>query len=223
MITEIQKYRNWQLFKWLGWVLLSLFLLLKTCESNETITATIPEKKGKFEAVKPNHEPIGNIEQFKKPTIRKNLSNADKSKKEIDFLQSEIDALLQENKTLIDNFSKAPDTVKKTEYAKAIQLNEFSQTYNDSLVNIKAKGLVRGTVEKLGFEYKIKEQKIKLPIKKKIGVYLGSEIGINKDLNQFTYKANLGIQNKKGNIYRASYQRINNQDFGLIGFDLKIL
>lgn len=203
--------------KWLGWGLfIALLLSLKVCQKNNK-SMTIPEIKGKFEAVKPKNEPIGNSEQFKKSNFGKNLS-----KKEIDFAQSEINRLLQENENLINHFSKLPDTIKITEYAKVIELNKFSQTYDDSLVNIKTFGIARGTVEKLGFEYIIKKQKVTIPDKNRIGIYLGSEIGTNKDLNQFTYKANLGVQNKKGNIYRVSYQRIANDNYGLIGVDFRL-
>ena len=74
----------------------------------------------------------------------------------------------------------------------------------------------------MAIDYTVKEKKIIVPIKKKIGVYLGAEAGSNFDLNQFTYKANLGIQNKKGTIYKASFQQIGSEKYGLVGMDFKI-
>lgn len=193
-----------------------VFLLIQnSCSRNAKIkTVIVPEAKGNFEAAKPTNVPI-----IDKP-------NSDKSKtttKSNDaFYQKQIDALLTENEALINAYKNAPDTVKITKYEKAIQLNNFFKIFDDSLVNVKVNGTARGTIESLAIDYTIKERTIFVPIKKKIGVYLGAEIGSNFDLNQFTYKANLGIQNKKGTIYKASFQQIGSQKFGLVGMDFKI-
>ena len=50
----------------------------------------------------------------------------------------------------------------------------------------------------------------------------GGGIGINKELNQGTWKANVGFQNKKGNIIRGSFQRIGNQDYYLAEYDFSL-
>ena len=193
-----------------------VFLLIQnSCNRNEkTKTVIVPEAKGKFEASKPTNMPI----------IDK--SNNDKSKlttKSKDaFYQKQIEALLTENEALINAYKDAPDTVKITKYEKAIELNNFFKVFNDTIINIKVNGIARGTVESLEVDYTVKERKIIVPIKKKISLYLGAEIGSNFDLNQFTYKANLGIQNKKGTIYKASFQQIGSEKYGLIGMDYKI-
>jgi hypothetical protein len=49
-------------------------------------------------------------------------------------------------------------------------------------------------------------------------VFAGAEVGINKELNQGTYKLNLTIQNAKNDLLSASYQRILNENFYLVGF-----
>ena len=193
-----------------------VFLLIQnSCSRNAEIkTVIVPEVKGKFEAAKPTNVPIIDKPNFdkSKPITKSNDA----------FYQKQIDALLAENENLINAFKDAPDTVKITKYEKAIELNNFFKVFEDSIATVKVNGTARGTIESLAIDYTIKERTIFVPIKKKIGVYLGAEMGSNFDLNQFTYKANLGVQNKKGTIYKASFQQIGSKKFGLMGIDFKI-
>ena len=47
--------------------------------------------------------------------------------------------------------------------------------------------------------------------------------GLNKDLNQGIWKANVGFQNQKGNILNAGYMKINGQDYGVFDYNFSIL
>lgn len=206
----------WQKNKWILYLALIVVIasfILDKCNNSEVII-TVPEVKGKFESQTPVHTIV------KYDTIYK-WSNSTTLKKD-KFAQQEINRLIEENEKLVSQFSQLPDTVKIIKYAKSIEVKEFNSNLEDENIIIDISGLVSGEVKSIKSNYTIKEKKITVPIKAKIGVYLGSELGANKDLNQFTYKANLGIQNKKGTIYRASYQRIANEDFGLIGVDFKL-
>ena len=206
----------WQKNKWILYLALIVVIasfILDKCNNSEVII-TVPEVKGKFESQTPVHTIV------KYDTIYK-WSNSTTLKKD-KFAQQEINRLIEENEKLVSQFSQLPDTVKIIKYAKSIEVKEFNSNLEDENIIIDISGLVSGEVKSIKSNYTIKEKKITVPIKAKIGVYLGSEFGVNKDLNQFTYKANLGIQNKKGIIYRASYQRIANEDFGLIGVDFKL-
>jgi hypothetical protein len=53
-------------------------------------------------------------------------------------------------------------------------------------------------------------------------ILLGAEIGSNFDLD-LTYKINLSFQNQKGNINKVSIQRINSENYFLIGKEISII
>jgi hypothetical protein len=82
---------------------------------------------------------------------------------------------------------------------------------------LKVNGLVSGEVKVLNVNYELTLPKQKEVVFRLIG---GAGFGINKDLNQPLYKANLGFQNKKGKIYEASYIRIGTQQYGVISLNV---
>lgn len=67
---------------------------------------------------------------------------------------------------------------------------------------------------------KLKNQKQKETF---LRVLVGGGLGINKELNQFTYSAAAGLQNKKGNIIRGRFQKIGAQSYYLAEYDFSIL
>ncbi|WP_395073895.1 hypothetical protein [Flavobacterium sp.] len=215
----------WQKNKWILYLAIVVFIasfILDKCNNSEVII-TVPEQTGETIFIYPKNTPI------EKDTILLRATKWYENKKQNNFLQSEIDKLISESETKQKDFDKLfetstfkNDSLQKLLYAQAIQLNSFHETIDNDTVRIDAIGITEGKLKTLKIDWKVKEKKITVPIKSKIGVYLGSELGANKDLNQFTYKANLGIKNKKGTIYRASYQRVANEDFGLIGVDFKL-
>ena len=219
----------WQKNKWILYLVVIVVIasfILDKCNNSEVII-TVPEQTGETIFIYPKNTPIPEVGKMIKDIPK--WSNSTTLKKEKNFLQIEIDKLISESETKQKDFDKLfetstfkNDSLQKLLYAQAIQLNSFHETIDNDTVRIDAIGIMEGKIKTLKIDWKVKEKKITVPIKAKIGVYLGSELGANKDLNQFTYKANLGIQNKKGTIYRASYQRIANEDFGLIGVDFKL-
>jgi hypothetical protein len=214
-MNENQRYINWQLFKWIGWIaFFGLFFFMRMCQGDTTVKKnTIPEIKGKFETNKVDHEPI----------IISNKETKFVYLKQDASLKKTIDSLLDQTEKMKKDFAKMPDTVKIIEYEKAIQLNEFSKKVEDDTIIIDIHGASRGTIENLFVDYTVKKREIDIPVKKKIGVYFGSEIGTNTNLNQFTYKLNLGVQNKKGTIYTTSYQKTSSNNYILIGMNFKLL
>lgn len=65
----------------------------------------------------------------------------------------------------------------------------------------------------------------KIPINEKevvLRTLIGGEIGLNKELNQGTYKLNIGLQNAKNDIIRGSYQKIGTNEYFLVGYDKSI-
>ena len=202
-----------------GLLIAMLFLWLKGCSGNEPAVAkTIQTKevKGKFEAVKPIQKPVVQNSSTE-PKYRS--SNND------EFIQSQINQLIAENKALQEFYNQASDSLKKALYNKAIEIKSFSQTFEDDKLKATSSGFVRGEIQNLKLDYTIKPQTIELPKQKEtfIRVLAGAGVGLNKELNQFVWKANLGLQNKKGNIIRASAQRIGAQQYYLAEYDISIL
>lgn len=190
-------------FKYLGWFLLFIFLWFNGCSHNEksstTTTVTVPETKGKFEAKKPTHTPITNS------VINKSLTTEKGS-----FSRSqEVDKkLLAENEKLKQDFAKASDSIKKLQFDKAIQLNEFSTTFDDENLTLNINGIVQGEVKEITPNYTIKEKKVEVKVKPKetvLRLLVGGEIANNTKLDGFAAKANLMLQNRKGNILTASF------------------
>ena len=199
--------------------LLIMFLFMKKCDSGTT-TVSIPEKKGTFEAVKPTHKEVTPLK------IGQKLSKNDKSeiarlKSMYNFSQNEIDSLLNENAVLTSQLTnlKVPDTIVKEIEAK-LSLKEFSQTFEDSVVKIDALGLVSGVVQRLALNYTVKKQSVQ--IKNPIVILAGASVGINKELNQGSIQGNLILQNRKNKQFTASYLRVENQQYYMVGVNVPI-
>ena len=184
-------------FKYLGWILLFLVLWFKGCSNDEkTVTAvkvTIPEVKGQFAAKKPVNVPIGQ-KVSKGKTV---------------YIDNPIDPkLIAENEKLKQDFAKANDSIKKLQFAKAIQLNKFSTTFDDENLLLNIDGIVQGEVKEITPSYTIKEKKVEVQVKPKETVFrvlAGGEVGNNTKLDGFAAKANLMFQNRKGNVLTTSF------------------
>ena len=176
---------------------------------------TVKSTSGKATFEKPKQKVV--TDQNKKEVV--NL----KDKSENEFLQNEIDRILEENKKLLDELALKNESEVKEAYSDAIAINYFERKIDNDTVKIDVYGLTRGTIETMQIDWKTKERKQEVEQKELLfRLLLGGEIGINKELNQGTYKINLGFQNKKNDILRFSYQRIGANEFGLIGFDKSI-
>jgi len=190
-----------------------------------TVEVTIPATTGKMEAVKPKQEVItkknNHIVGINKKVLEKMTD------KEREFFQFQLDSLISLNTAYEKEFIYSDSVKKNNLYKEAIQLKSFNQPFENDKIKINATGLVRGTIESIGFDYEIKEQKINVEIPRQKETYLrvlaGGGFGINKALNQSVWKANIGFQNKKGNIVRGSFQKIGSQDYYLAEYDISIL
>lgn len=204
---------------------------MKKCDNGTTTTVSIPEKKGKFEAVKPKHKTIEikQSDKWSNSTTLKNgqkLSKNDKSeiarlKSMYNFSQNEIDSLLNENAVLTSELTnlKVPDTIVK-EIEKKLSLKEFSQTFEDSIIKADVTGLVSGTVERLALNYTTKKQSVH--IKNPIVIMLGASAGINKELNKGVVQANAIYQNRKNKQFTVSFLRVDNQQYYLAGVNIPV-
>jgi hypothetical protein len=179
-------------------IALLLFLLwFKSCSSpgeNKTIKVVAPEVKGTFKAVKPNQKTI--VQYIELPTKGQKLPNNE------EFLQNQINELLRNNEKLNDAYGDASDSLKKALYSNAIAIKSFNHIFDNDTINITANGLVRGEIQSIAIDYKIKSRTIEIlkPKETFLRVMGGIEVGNTKLLDNFTTKATLGFQNRKGNI-----------------------
>ena len=204
--------KNWKLYISLIVIGMLIIALIRQCNSE----APKVKNKGAF-------EPKTNIKHIvihdtvtSKEIVYKYLSKNDKS----NFFQKQIDSLLTVNEKMNTEFATATDSLQKELCKKAISIKAFQEHFNNDTINIEVNGLVSGEVKALNVNYELTLPKQKEVVFRLLG---GAGFGINKDLNQSLYKANLGFQNKKGKIYEASYLRIGTQQYGVLSLNVPIL
>lgn len=196
-------------------ILLGIIFLMQQCEGKsepEKLIVDIPEINGSFEAEKPKH-------------------TDQEIKTVIEYEDLEIEVPNPVNQNLLKKYQVLEDSLTKKEaeyqrllmFVDAIQIREFSQTFEDSLVKIDVFGKVQGEIKEMQSNYTIKERQIEVEQEEVVFRLLaGLEFGQNLMFNDFRYKANLGFQNRKGNIFRAGYERINDNDYIFIGYDFSV-
>lgn len=198
-------------------LLVVLIILMNKC-NKPTATVTkyeTKEVKGKFEAVKPKQEVISTEPKNASTEPKYRTSNEDK------FLQGQINVLIAENKALQQFYNEASDSLKNVLFNKAIELKSFNQIFEDDKLKSEVSGIVQGEVKSLKLDYTIKPKTIDLPPQKENVFRLlgGFEYANNTSLTNSIFKANLGVQNRKGNIFRAS---LDNQQNIYVGYDFSI-
>ena len=212
----------WKEFlKYLGWILLFVFLWFRGCSATPPTTQTakviVPEVKAKFEAKKPVHEAI--------VINANNKENMQKGKTV--FIENPInEKLIAENKKLKKDFAKADSSTKDVIFEKLATLNKFSSNFEDENIIINIDGIVQGEVKEITPSYIRKKIETEVPVKVKetvLRVLLGGAIGLNKELNQAAFQLDLNLQNRKGNIISAEYLKIGSQEFGIIGYKHSII
>jgi hypothetical protein len=220
-MNQINLYdkRYFEFAKYLGWILFFVLLWFRGCSDDPCNTGTksvvIPEVKGKFETKKPINLPISKVRDSRKVSTKQSNEKYHTSSK-ID--SSYIFELQQENELLSRAYYFANDSVKKLMFEKANQLNSFSQTFDDQNVKIDVSGISRGTVESLSANYTIKEREVKQK-EVKFRLLSGATISNSIDLQNPVFSANLGLQNKRGNVLRFGYDT---QKRILVGYDFSI-
>ncbi len=190
--------------------------LLNTCEGSKDdpkiIEIEVPEKNGSFEPAKPEHQ------DAEEPTL-------------IQWKDREISVPNPVNEDLLKKYQVLEDSLSKKEaeyqrllmFVSAIQIREYSQTFEDSLVKIDVFGKVQGEIQSMQSNYTIKPTKIRAKQKQTVFRLLaGLEFGNNLQFNDFRYKANLGFQNAQGNILKTGYEKLNNEDYIFVGYDFSV-
>ena len=197
---EAENQSNWSLRIALAIIIIGFIIaFFNGCfdHKNEIIKVLIPEVKGSFAPVKPIHDTI-----FLTKTVKsKPIQNSND-----EFAQAEINRLLKEYNDLDAAFANANDSLQQIIYKQTIKPKLFSHTFDNDTINATVKGIVaNGEVDKLKLDYTIKPYTTLVKVPQTVFRLLGGiETGMTKDLSKFNAKANIGIQNKKGNILSIS-------------------
>ncbi len=176
----------------IGLLLFSLFIQNKKCKfSTTTKIVTVPAKDGVFVKNKPT--------EIKYDTILKDTI-VYKDKKII------ID---NTDKKIVNDYLKAKDSIAKLNIViNSAKIRKYKDRLEDDNIIIDIESETTGTLNWIKPSYKIKEQKLPVPIITKntvFALYVGGGISNNLQFNNFALEGNLGIQNKKGDIISVGY------------------
>ena len=200
---------------YLGWILFFLMVWFNGCSGNDkTGTKTkviVPAVSGKLETKRPEQTPLKWPEKDQKKAV-------------IKWNEKLIPVENPINIDLSNQYVMAKDSIERLNlYIKAIQLNKFSTKFEDNYLLLNINGIVQGEIQEITPSYTIKERESEAVVKQTyLRVLAGGAVGINKYLNQGVYKLDVDFQNQKGDILSAEYLRVNNQDYGMIGFKKSI-
>jgi hypothetical protein len=189
-----------------------MYFLMSNCEGKRKPTTIYKTKEIKGE--------IPPAEVIEKPIYITDKSEVNRLKKLYNFSQSEIDSLLAETDRFNDFAMGVHDSL-QAEIKNLIALKEFNQPFEDTAVKIDVSGVVRGDIKRMKIDYKVKP----IEFTQKTVVFrtlIGASIGINKELNQGVISANLGLQNKKGNLFTVQALQVNNQTYFLSGVNFSL-
>jgi hypothetical protein len=131
-------------------------------------------------------------------------------KGEIVYLPGKVDTVLVKE---FENSDK-----KDSLYADAIRIRQYRQDFNDSIADVSIFAETQGELLKLAPTVKLKA---KLPEKKTVfALYGGVDVFNSTSLDNFGVRAQLGVQNKRGDIISAGYDTNNNV---YVGYTVRIL
>lgn len=192
-------------------VLLFVIFLQRSCNNKELPSiqnqeVTIPSQHGSFNSLKPVK--IHN-------TIIKDS---------IIFKNKTISVINPLDKELVINYLKAKDSIDKLNlFINAVKINKYKENFDNKDISLTIEAETTGTLNYIKPTYIIKEKTIDVPVKIKqtvFAIYTGVETYNNTSLNNFGVKIDLGIQNKKGDIYTAGFDTNNNI---YIGYKLRLI
>lgn len=196
---------------------LLIFIFFKSCGNEnlepKIIEVKVPAQAGEFEPQQPIHsDGKDTIIRWKEIEIRvPNPVN---------------DSLAIAYQKLSDSLNAAQAEIERYKmYLDAIQIRDFESYFEDEYLKLTISGQVQGKIKSIKPEYTIKPRTATTSIDPEKSVFRllgGVEFGNNTLLNDFRYKANIGFQNAKGNIFSLSYERWNSQHYIWVGYDFSI-
>ena len=214
--------RFYRLFPWILLVIVCLShynsCQNKKGEADNVVPIVVPEQTGKFDAVKPEQNIVR-----QKPSGQNLSKNADSANVSLSEEQSAkdllIDKLLRQNDSLSKAFSAIEnDSAKTAQYNDAIAIREYKHTFEDTSVKINIGGFVRGEIQSMQCDWKVKERTV--PVRIKTWRILGGvELGSTQALDRFGAKANFRYQSAKDNLYSIGYD---NTKMIWVGYDMPL-
>ena len=206
MINQINLFdqRIKKSFLYLGWILLILLLFFRGCGNSETGTTsvTIPAITKTLPAdtiVKHQVLEVKKMVRDRK-TENKYLKDISEAEQRIIAYQEEIDNMQSE--------FMWGDSIKQAElYRLATELKSFETELEDEYLKLKINGIIAGNeVKEITPTYTIKKREVNVPKKEtKFRMLGGVGIGNTLMFNKPIFNANVGFQNKKGNILTIGY------------------
>lgn len=181
--------------------LVMVIISMYTCKgSNETEKTNVPSTSGITPVAATKQEPI----LITKDSLILNYIPA--SDKDYTFWKSQAEKLQQESDDKKVKFENANDSLRKLLYAKETEPKEFLTEWDNDTINAKVFGFNTGEINSMQLKYTIKERKQEIKIPKTVFRMLGGiETGMTTKLSKFNIKANVGFQNKQGNIFSAGF------------------
>ena len=189
---------------YLGWILFFVCLFFRGCGASVpgTTKVTIPAITKTISA-----DTIVKHETIKIPKWYKDTKAENKYLKDISEAEQRIIAYQEEIDNMQTEFMWG-DSIKQAElYRLATELKSFETELEDEYLKLKINGIIAGNeVKEITPTYTIKKREIEVPKKETkfrmlAGVGLGNTLTFDKPI----FNANIGFQNKKGNILTIGY------------------
>lgn len=176
-------------------LLLGVIFVQRSCYNNskqKVQSTSLPIIEGKFNKVKPIPNTIDTV-----------------------YLDSIVykDKVIKVNKPvdkkLVEDYLKAKDSITKLNlYVASVQTNTYTKTFSDDKIDITVNAETTGTLNRLDLKYKSKNIKVDLPVtvkKTAFALYAGGGLNVNIVDIKPEYFANIGIQNKRGDIILGGF------------------
>lgn len=191
-----------RIYQFLLFILLIYVFILRSCGSHNIKSTKQVKLVKQFDTIKIFSEPIT---KFKTKYI--NIEGKTK------YLPGKIDTIK------IKSFEFAKDSVKFNMFTDAIKIRQYKQDFNDSIADVSIFVETEGKLLKMAPTITVKAR---FPaIETKFALYLSGGTYSNVFLKNSGFNIGLGFQNKKGDIFRGSYDPINKNVF--VNYDLRIL
>ena len=205
-------------FLYLGWILLILLLFFRGCGASVpgTTKVAIPAITKTLPA-----DTIVKHETIKIPKWYKDTKTEKKYLKDISEAEEKIIAFQEEIDNMQSEFMWS-DSIKQVElYRLATELKNFESNFEDENLKLTINGIIGGNeVKEMTPTYTIKSKKIDVPQKQvKFRMLGGVGIGNTLMFNKPIFNANVGFQNKKGNIINFGYDT---ESRILVGYNFSI-
>ena len=199
------------IYIFLGIVIGAMIINRCTPEAVETINFQTPAIANKITDTVIKHY---NVEKpIEIPKWYKDTKKENELKIELAERENRIKNYENEFKEILNDFNIADSILKSEMFKKATALKNFESVQEDENIILNTQGIVAGEVKEIETLYKIKEQKIAVPIKAK---YFSLSAGAGADFknNAPVLKIGAGYKN-----YKFDY--LPSQKIGIISYEIK--